>query len=283
MNTWNEEWFAEMASDPDMPTPEEVNAIKEFMDEQTTVDAAAKRCTSRIYLEEKPDPGQLWSLLEYLAVEFPDTQDKIVELLAAIKRLPDPIRHNREYRISGEKTFSDLAYFRAQFGDSFRAIQVADPDGFRPGSKVSILFSWARINAFSARLTTKLVEDLRRWAVETIEDALDQKNLTESRSREFFLPAAANQIIFGSYPLWNLRNDPEVKDHEFAVDWLRWKKAFEGLAEDTEVSQETRNLLRQAVTAMEAVAQDPERDAWHGRLEQYLAQYKASLDAAKGS
>lgn len=115
-----EDWFAAMAKDPDMPTPEEINAIKEFVDGRTEADTAAKRCTSRINLEETdPDPTFIWSLLVSLAVEFPDTQDKVVKLLAAIKRLPNPIRDGKEHRIYSEKTFSDLGYFRADFYDFF--------------------------------------------------------------------------------------------------------------------------------------------------------------------
>ncbi|KAL8836399.1 MAG: hypothetical protein Q9176_006338 [Flavoplaca citrina] len=160
-----EEWFALMAKDPDMPTPEEIEAIKEYIHGRTTADLAAQRCTSRIYLEEEnPDPTLIWSLLESLAVEFPNTQENIVELLAAIKRRPNPIRDGKEHRIYNQRTFSDLGYFRADFFDYFT--------------------------------------DFRRYGVETIEDALEEKNLKENHTREFFLPAAANQIIFASYPIW---------------------------------------------------------------------------------
>ncbi|KAL8850276.1 MAG: hypothetical protein Q9221_004786 [Calogaya cf. arnoldii] len=166
-----------MADDPGMPTPEEVHAIKEFIDGQTTADAAAKRCTCRISLEEmNPDPTS------------------------------------------------------------------------------------ASVNALSARLTTKFLQAFRSYAVETIEDPLNKKNPKESCTREFFLPAATYQIIFGSYPLWNLRNDSEVKKYMDAVlEWNRWREAFEKPAENAEISTETRAILRQAVTAMETVAQDPEK------------------------
>ncbi|KAL9628846.1 MAG: hypothetical protein Q9204_005620, partial [Flavoplaca sp. TL-2023a] len=222
-------------------------------------------------------------LLESLAVEFPNTQEKIVELLAAIKRLPNPIRDGKEHRINSQRTFSDLGYFRADFFDYFTGIRYANPTSFHSGSKVSIPISWARVNAFSARLTANLVQDFRRYGIETIEDALDEKNLKENHTREFFLPAAANQIIFASYPIWNLRNDQELEHNTIVLEWNRWKKAFEELIEHAQLSQETRGLLQQAVAAMEAVAQDPDRDDWQRKLVQYQAQYQASLDAARGS
>lgn len=137
---------------------------------------------------------------------------------------------------------------------------------------------WARVNAFSARLTSNLIQDFRKYAVETIEDALDENTLKDSRAREFFLPAAANQMIFASYPLWNLRNDPQALERmEAALEWDCWKSAFEELAEDAEVSMETRAILHQALEAMATVAQDPERDNWQGKL----VEYQASLMAAR--
>lgn len=138
---------------------------------------------------------------------------------------------------------------------------------------------WARVNALSARLTTNLVQDCRKYAVETIEDALDEYTLKDSGAREFFLPAAANQIIFASYPLWNLRNDPQAQERmDAALEWNRWKKAFEGLAENVKVSLETRAILHQAVEAMETVAQDPERNNWQGKLVEYQVSLKASRE-----
>lgn len=96
-----EEWFASMIEDPNMTTQEKINAIKDFIDELTLADVA--RCTSRISKEEDPDPQLLWSLLESMAVELPDTQDKVMELLGAIKRLTNPVRKGKECSISSQK------------------------------------------------------------------------------------------------------------------------------------------------------------------------------------
>jgi len=51
-----EEWFATVTKDPDMPTQEETDAFKDFVDGQTLGDIAAQRCTARINEEEEPDP-----------------------------------------------------------------------------------------------------------------------------------------------------------------------------------------------------------------------------------
>ncbi|KAL8916169.1 MAG: hypothetical protein Q9208_008670 [Pyrenodesmia sp. 3 TL-2023] len=118
------------------------------------------------------------------------------------------------------------------------------------------------------------------YALETIEDALDGNILKDSGAREFFLPAAANQVIFASYPLWNLRNDPEAAERmDAALEWNHWKKAFEGLAENADVSMETRATLHQALGAMETVAQDPERDNWQSKLVEYQGSIEASRES----
>ena len=117
-----EEWFASMANDPDMPTQEEGDAIKDFIDGTTSADLAARRCTSRINKEKDPDPQLLWSLLESMTVELSETQDKVVELLGAIKRLSKPVRDGKELAISSEKVSSELGYFEIDFADCFRGI-----------------------------------------------------------------------------------------------------------------------------------------------------------------
>jgi len=263
-----EEWFATMAKDPDMPTREEIDAIKDLIDEKTSAEIAAHRCTSRISEEEDPDPQLLWSLLETMAVELPDTQEKVVELLGAIKRLPNPDRNGEEYKISSEKVFSDLGYFETDFADFFRGMSPRLSfvqmliylsglgETLRSPDSPECTLKWARINAFAARLTTSRVKDLRHRALETIEDAFNDKYLKERRTREFFLPAAANQIIYGAYPLWNIRADDEVPE------WTRWRVKFRKLSVSMEVSEETKSLLRQAIDMMDTVVEDPEKSNW---------------------
>lgn len=135
-----------------------------------------------------------------MAVELPDTQEKVVELLGAIKRLPNLVGNGEEYEISSVKIFSDLGYFETDFADSFRGILprfcslqiliflVGLGETLRSPDSVECASKWARINAFAARLTTSLVKDLRHRALETIKDALNDKYLKERRTSSFCLP-----------------------------------------------------------------------------------------------
>ena len=75
----------------------EIATIKSFIDGETSATEAARKCTSRIAAERSPNLELLWSLCEFSAVELPSTQDKLVEFLAAIKRISDPVRNGQPY------------------------------------------------------------------------------------------------------------------------------------------------------------------------------------------
>ena len=99
--------------------------------------------------------------------------------------------------------------------------------------------------------------------VETIDDALSEQYLKDARTRRFFLQAAANQMIYGALPLWNLGNNPGAEPRLNPYnDWVAWKSKFGELAESADLSEDTRALLRRAVEVMSTTAQGPESSAW---------------------
>ena len=105
--------------------------------------------------------------------------------------------------------------------------------------------------------------DWRHRNVETIDDALDERYLNDARTRNFFLPAAANQIIYGALPLWNLGNDPGAEPRLSPYnDWVIWRSKMEELAESDDLSEDIRALLRRAVGVMAAIAQGPDSNSW---------------------
>lgn len=105
--------------------------------------------------------------------------------------------------------------------------------------------------------------DWRHRNVETIDDALSKEYLKDARTRNFFLPAAANQIIYGSLPLWNLGNDPGAEPRLSPYnDWVAWRSKLGELAESADLPQDVRGLLRRAVEIMDRTAQGSESSAW---------------------
>ena len=90
-----------------------------------------------------------------------------------------------------------------------------------------------------------------------------EKYLKDARTRNFFLPAAASQIIYGALPLWNLGNDPGAEPRLSPYsDWVAWRKKLGELAESDDLAEDMKALLRRAVEVMDATAQGPENSSW---------------------
>ena len=105
--------------------------------------------------------------------------------------------------------------------------------------------------------------DWRYRNVQTIDEALLVENLKDARSRNFLLPAAANQIIYGALPLWNLGNDPGAEPRPNPYnDWAAWRSKLGEVAETADLPEDIRMLLRQAVEVMDRIAQGPESNTW---------------------
>ena len=87
----------------------------------------------------------------------------------------------------------------------------------------------------------------------TIEDVLNEKYLKEARTRRFFLPAPASQIIYVA--IWRLGNDPGATLRPSPYpDWFAWRAKFRELSERADLCEETREGLRRGVAAMDSVA-----------------------------
>lgn len=94
-----EEWFGKFTSDDDNPKPEEVQALKDFLDGATSAQVAAAKFTAMVPDEEGSADGlyRIWNLVCDAAREIPRSQEKLVELLAAIRQLPDVKCKRSEY------------------------------------------------------------------------------------------------------------------------------------------------------------------------------------------
>ena len=142
-------------------------------------------------------------------------------------------------------------------------LKLALQDTSRTRNDPLIPEKWARIDAFAARLTTRFVIDWRHRNVQAIDEALLEENLKDAMSRNLLLPAAANQIIYGALPLWNLGNDhgAEPRPNPYN-DWVAWRSKLGEVAETADLPEDKRMLLRQAVEVMDRTAQGPESIIW---------------------
>lgn len=86
-----EEWFGKFTSDEDDPKPEEVQALEDFLGGATSAQVAAAKFTAVVPDEKDPANGlyRIWDLVCDAAREIPRSQDRLLELLATIRQLPD--------------------------------------------------------------------------------------------------------------------------------------------------------------------------------------------------
>lgn len=91
-----DEWFARLrVEDDDLATPEEQQALLDYMNGHSTAEVAAQRYTSLASKSDDPNCMYIWSLLIEVASSLAQTQDRLVSLLQAIQDLP-PLRSEKE-------------------------------------------------------------------------------------------------------------------------------------------------------------------------------------------
>lgn len=117
-STPTDEWYASKGqlNDDEPATPEEVEALKSFIEDKASPETAAKRLMTtredKKSLEDKTN-RVAWLLFD-LAMDFPDQQSRVFELLEAIKTLPDEqlaFTDEQKLKYSDWKSWKDLERF----------------------------------------------------------------------------------------------------------------------------------------------------------------------------
>lgn len=105
-------WFARLREeDDDLATLEEQQALLDFLNDKTSANEASRYYTSAVAESDDPNGMYIWSLLYTVARNLPQTQDKLIELLQGIQRLPDLERNGKVETAFGEKFWSELPGF----------------------------------------------------------------------------------------------------------------------------------------------------------------------------
>ena len=90
---------------------EEIQALQDYLNDECTPEQAAAVFTHNLSNEpsEHPDYQRSYFLLGLVAREFPDTHDRLIDLLKAIKCLP-PIVQNGQQAVDakGRRFWDDL-------------------------------------------------------------------------------------------------------------------------------------------------------------------------------
>ena len=125
------------------------------------------------------------------------------------------------------------------------------------------LKKWINVNVFATRLTTRFVINWRHRNVEFIDDVLNEKHFKNLKTRNFFLFAATNQIIYEALSLWNLENDSNVESRSRSYnDWIIWKSKLKKFAKSDNVVENLKTFLRRIVEIIIAIAQTLKNNFW---------------------
>ncbi|WAO96229.1 Hypothetical protein NCS54_01389600 [Fusarium falciforme] len=150
----------------------------------------------------------LWNNILSAAEKTPhDQQDKLVDVMRAIKGMPEPDHEGKKIEIWGQETRWDQL---PMFGSLTR--ERLDIAQSRSGQ------AFVNINAFFARLTAANIEDNLLFAIWVFRDALEdpaEDEIAQKTSPEL-LKAAAVWFIYATESLAKARDEAEQFDGKVA-------------------------------------------------------------------
>lgn len=99
-----DDWFGRLPDGDNTPQAAEKQALQDFLTGSTTADDAAERVNSIVAEADDPEDKlyYIWTLVDQAAEDLPDVHDKLIALLAALKRLPDLSRDGRPITVYGK-------------------------------------------------------------------------------------------------------------------------------------------------------------------------------------
>lgn len=106
-----DDWASEFP-DP-LAKQEEIMAISDYFHDILPVHSAAERFTALTRAADLPGEGlyRIWKHIVFLALEYPMLQDKIVELLAEIEKIPHIEKDGHPFNKYGQDVWSNLPLF----------------------------------------------------------------------------------------------------------------------------------------------------------------------------
>ncbi|RTE84063.1 hypothetical protein BHE90_001409 [Fusarium euwallaceae] len=199
----------------------------------------------------------LWNNILSAAEKTPhDQQDKLVDVMRAIKDMPEPVHEGKKLKIwGGETRWDELP----MFGPLTR--EQLDVARSRPEQ------AFVNINAFFARLTADDIQDSLLFAIWVFGEALEdpaEDEIAQTTSPEL-LKAASVWFIYGAESLAKARDEAKQFDGKLARPgdslsayrdvagwggfcpdrWNVWKARFSSL-EKTGLSADAKLLIDQA-------------------------------------
>ena len=264
------------------------NYIKDYLesDESNAEATAAKTIASTVKPSEAEDTndirdsiGLLWVTVLHVARQTPVShpwQDKLVNLVAAIKGMPIPNNSNPALvnyeQVWGAQTWARLPLLGMQVRESWnKGPWTRWPENLPPPHPAWASYpqhEWADLNAFISRLTAASVSNFDTLASSILRHTLEEERHTQEINDN--LPAAASWIMLAGLVLYSniTREDtapPEVYQSQQVVylrkftkrfceeRWAYWQERFAIFGEDTSLGSEARRSAKDAVEHMEKI------------------------------
>lgn len=219
--------------------------------------------------------GELWNLYYTILhaskkVPWSDSvaQQKLVDLLAAIKARPNPQRPanmtialKRNWIYEWGELWSDLVLLGPAGRETWN-----DSPGCGAGWEAPEVSAWVNVNAFVARLTVQEVRNFGIYGSWALQEALEEK--IESRDGSHCAPPSKNykaEVLFKVAAVWirlagrymhaRLRSESEGREEgntQFwsRLQWERWRGKFQEEAEKGQYSAEVTRISKECAIIM---------------------------------
>ncbi|KAH6961990.1 hypothetical protein BKA56DRAFT_636981 [Ilyonectria sp. MPI-CAGE-AT-0026] len=200
----------------------------------------------------------LWSAVLTAAEQTPhQQQDRLVQVVHAIKEMPQPVHESKKLEIWGEeKHWNQLPLFGANARERLDTAREKSPAAF------------VNLNAFFARTTAADVDDFSLFAVWIFREALEdpEKDEISKVTSPELLESVSVWLLYAAEPLAKMSREQKQFDGKMAKPgnslamfndspgWKglcqeRWKTWLDRLASlnETKITAETQTLISQAL------------------------------------
>ena len=221
-------------------------------------------------VEERMIPD--WEFIIDAAQEVPEKQDLLVQLLQAIRHLPEPHSEGKKTDVM-EKTRPPLADLPG-FGMGMRERwNYFDPSPDEP-DRMEQRQSWCNLNAFAARLTAQHCCEFTNFGLWSLRTALEDVP-ADICGLDGDVPAAAQWMLHAGQTIFECDDEmiphPQLGDwykggqlwdgkHGFCPErWAVWKRRFVQIRDIPDLDEETKRWASEAEKAMNVVDGDDAR------------------------
>lgn len=238
------------------------NYVNDKADLQTAVAQITKPIEEAITAQNSDSISweDLWNSIIHSAKKIPFQQNghsRLIDLVKAIKKHPGPSPTQEQ------SNYKNLSGLGMQVREAYNDNPRGDIGKFPPETH-----AWTNLNYFLARLTESEVLKLHIYVIWAMRDALEEKADPVQEWYDAYVPAAAMWVFVLGRKLYEREEDLTPKDDyggnparggelwtggsEFSkARWAFWKKRFGEVAEHEGVRQETKDIAKEAVAAME--------------------------------